>query len=100
MNREVIIALLAAVSVIAAILALWRFYEIRRRMRERLGKRPGAASAHQGIFRDSQDATSRWKKRIAILIEQAGYDNVRASRILLLIVTCMMVAGLAAWRHT
>jgi len=101
MNWGLIIALVAAVSVMAAILAFWRFYETSRRMRERLGHRPGAAAANQGIFRaDSQDANSRWKKWIATLIEQAGYDNVRAGRILLLTATCMMVAGLAAWRHT
>jgi tight adherence protein B len=101
MNWGLIIALLAAVSVIAAILAFWQFYETRHRMRERLGQRAGAPSANQGIFRaDSRDASSRWKKRIATLIEQAGYDNVRASRILLLTATCVLVAGLAAWRHT
>jgi tight adherence protein B len=70
-------------------------------MRERLGQRAGAPGAKQGIFRaDAQDANSRWKKSLVRLVEQAGYDNLQASRILLLAATCAMVAGLVGWRHT
>jgi hypothetical protein len=56
--------------------------------------------ADAGIFRAaSQGAESQWKW-LDTLTEQAGYDDARTSVILLLMATCAIVGGAAAWRHT
>lgn len=100
MMWELAIAILTALTVVVTILGLWRLSETRRRIQGRLGYRARAAEANTGIFRaDPQDADSRWKWPAA-LCEQAGYDNARASLVIVLTITCAIVAGVAAWRHT
>jgi len=100
MNWGLAIAILAALTAIATTLAFGRLYETRRRVRDRLGHAARATGADIGIFRaNPQEADSRWKW-MATLTEQAGYDNARASVILLLTAACAIIVGLAAWRHT
>jgi tight adherence protein B len=100
MSWELLVALLAAATVIAAILAFWRLLETRRTMRERLGYRARESNADTGIFRaDREEANSRLKW-VTNLTEQAGYDNARANVFLLLMVACAILVGFATWRHT
>jgi len=100
MNWGLAIAILAALTVVMIIVGFWRLYEIRRTIRGRLGYGARATEADAGIFRAApQGAESRWRW-IATLTEQAGYDNARTSAIILLMATCALVGGVAAWRHT
>ena len=100
MNWELAIAVMAALAVVATIMGFWRLSEAKRRIRDRLGHGAHATDADAGIFRaNTQHASSPWKW-MTTLTEQAGYDNARASVILLLTAACAVVGGLAAWRHT
>jgi tight adherence protein B len=100
MNWGLAIAVLTALAVVTTILAFWLRSETRRGMRERLGERACATGADAGIFRaDPREGDSTWRW-LTTLTEQAGYDNARASVLLLLTGTCAIVAGIAAWRHT
>jgi tight adherence protein B len=100
MSWELAIASLVALTVAASVVLMGRLLDTRRRMRERLRFRTPQSGADSGIFRSKlEQVDARWK-RISMLIEQAGYDNTRANTFVLLTLSCTLVAGLAAWRHT
>src|SRR5919106_1617698 len=98
MNWGLAIGILAALVTVTTIVAFWHLSETRRKVRDRLGYRARVTEADAGIFRTAP-ADSRWKW-IATLTDQAGYDNARTSVVLLLMATCAIVGGSAAWRHT
>ena len=100
MNWGLAIAVVAALAVVATILGFWRLSEVRRRIRDRLGYRARVTEADAGIFRAAPQGSEWGWKWIATLTEQAGYDNARTSAIILLMATCALVGGVAAWRHT
>jgi tight adherence protein B len=100
MNWGLPVAVLAAVAIVAVIVGFWYLSETRRRVRERLTYSARVTEADAGIFRAApQGADSPWNW-LATLTEQAGYDNARTSVILLLMATCALLGGAAAWRHT
>jgi tight adherence protein B len=100
MNWGLAIAVSAALAVVTTFLGFWHLSETRRRIRDRLGYRARVTEADAGIFRAAPEgADSRWNW-VATLTEQAGYDNARTSVILVLMTTCGIVGGIAAWRHT
>jgi tight adherence protein B len=99
MNWGLIIAVLTAAAVVTTILALWSRSETRRGVRERVAYRPRVTDQDAAIFRDPVDADPRWKS-VAILMEQAGYNNSRVGLFIIITVACAMIGGVGAWRHT
>ncbi|MDH3444844.1 MAG: type II secretion system F family protein [Deltaproteobacteria bacterium] len=100
MNWALAAALMAALAVMVTILGFWRLSESRRSIRDRFGQRAKAIDAVGGIFRVNPEPENSRLKRVAVLTEQAGYDSARARIVLLLMVVCAIVLGMAAWRHT
>ena len=100
MDWGLAIAFLTFLAAVMTIVGYWRLSETRRTIRDRLGHRVRATETDVGIFRaDPREAHSRWRW-LTTLAEQAGYDNARASVILLLTGTCALVGAAAAWYHT
>lgn len=100
MDWGLAIAVFVSLATVTTILGFWRLSEARRRIQDRLGYRPRATETDAGIFRaDPREGDSRWR-RLTTLTEQAGYDNARASVVLLLTGTCAFVGAAAASYHT
>lgn len=100
MDWGLAIAALAFLATVTTILGSWRRAEARRTIRDRLGYHARATETDVGIFRtDPREADPRWRW-LTTLTEQAGYDNARASVVLLLVGTCALVGGAAAAYRT
>jgi tight adherence protein B len=100
MDGGLAIAVLAALAVVITIIGFWRLFEIKRQIQNRLDYRTNTTEAGGGIFRKDDRAAGSMFRWITNLTEQAGYDNARASVILLLTGACAVIATVAAWRHT
>jgi tight adherence protein B len=100
MTWQLAIAAVTALLAAATVVAWWQFSSRRRTLRGRLENGAGMAQGDAGIFRAAPQAlNSRWGW-LSTLTDQAGYDNARASVILLATAGCAIVGGIAAWRHT
>ena len=100
------IAALAALAVVTTIVGVWRLSEIKRTIRHRLDSQGRATKTGAGVSRAGDSiwrvlASKNWLERwLTTLTTQAGYDNARASVVLLLTGTSASVGAAAAWYFT
>ena len=105
MSLAAAIAGLTFVMVVTLIAGIWWSVTTSRRVQDRLGVRFRVTpEADTGTLRViSQDAESQWRALVSplvTLVQQAGYDTGRVTRVLLFMGTFALVGGGAVWLRT